>query len=295
MEDYFGKHHPAVCFAFFIGAVAFGMFFVHPAFLVSSVITSAIYYFQLKKSGGIKFFAVMLCFTTAVALINPLINSNGKTALFYWLNGRAFTLEALLYGISTAGMFFSMLLWFSCYNEIMTSDKFTYLFGGFIPSISLVLCMILRLVPNLRLKIAAIANARKSIGKSAESGKKTQKLNEGMTIISTLTSWSLESAIVTADSMKSRGYGSAPRTNYSMYRFSARDIAVMGTMAIAVVAAAAGSAFGGTAAEYMPKIDISSGSPAFFTAITGYILFLITPSAINFWEDAKWRILKSRI
>ena len=150
MEQGFGGYHPAVNFIFFAGAVLFGMFFVHPAFLLLSVGLSCTSYFLFKGRRGVRLLLGMLVLFAAVSLLNPVFNPYGETVLFTWLWGRPFTLEALLYGLATGGMFLTVILWFACYNEIMTSDKFTYLFGKFVPALSLVLCMVLRFVPHFR-------------------------------------------------------------------------------------------------------------------------------------------------
>lgn len=42
------------------------------------------------------------------------------------------TLESIAYGCAAAVMLVAVLFWFSCYNEVMTSDKFMYLFGRII-------------------------------------------------------------------------------------------------------------------------------------------------------------------
>ena len=108
------------------------------------------------------------------------------------LLGRAYTLEALLYGMSTAAMFVSIIIWFSCYNAVMTSDKFLYLFGKMIPSLSLVFTMTLRLVPKFQKKITQIILARKCIGKSGQAETKREQAEDGLVIVSSLTSWALE-------------------------------------------------------------------------------------------------------
>ena len=54
MKNAFEKYHPAVNFVFFIGAIVFGMFFVHPAFLLISVVASSLYYILLKGRDGIR-------------------------------------------------------------------------------------------------------------------------------------------------------------------------------------------------------------------------------------------------
>ena len=98
--------------------------------------------------------------------INPLFNTYGAHILFS-VFGRPYTLEALLYGAAIASVFVVMMLWFGCYNAVMTSDKFTSLFGNLIPALSLLLVMVLRLIPNFIRKTKQIIGARKSIGKGA--------------------------------------------------------------------------------------------------------------------------------
>ena len=90
------------------------------------------------------FTAVLL----VVTLSAPLFNTQGATVLLRWWGGRPYTLEALALGASTGLMLVAMMLWFASFHLVMTSDKFTYLFGRAIPALSLVLTMVLRLVPS---------------------------------------------------------------------------------------------------------------------------------------------------
>lgn len=119
--------------------------FRHPAFLLISVVASSLYYILLKGRDGIRSLGRMWVLFVGISVWNPLFNTQGATVLFRWIQGRPFTLEALGYGVATGGMFLSILLWFSCYNAVMTSDKFIYMFGRMIPTISLILSMVLRL------------------------------------------------------------------------------------------------------------------------------------------------------
>lgn len=293
MDRAFGGYHPLVNFIFFIAAVVFGMFFVHPAFVTASAVLAAVYYFALKGRKGVRFAAAMLLFAVLLTLINPVFNTQGDTVLFTYF-GRSYTLEALLYGAATGGMFFSVIMWFSCYNDIMTSDKFIFLFGRLIPAISLVLTMVLRLVPDFKNRTAVIAGARRCVGKGGD-GDKKQKLKNSMDIVSVLTSWALEGAVVTADSMRSRGYGASGRTSFAIYRFSSRDAAALAVMAVTSAAVIVCAAFGGTAVTYIPSIDISPFSGVTAAGAAAYAALLAMPSAIHFWEAASWRILRSRI
>lgn len=199
---------------FFIGAVVFGMFFVHPVFMMCSLLLASVYYVTVKKSASWKFLIAMLPLFAVLSLVSPLFNTNGSIVLFTYLGGRPYTLESLYYGMVLAVMFISVIIWFASYNIVMTTDKFLYIFGKAAPSISLVLSMIMRLVPGFQKKIGQISSARKCIGKAGDSGTRREKAENSMTVISTLTSWALEGGIITADSMRSRGYGSGKRTNF---------------------------------------------------------------------------------
>ena len=147
MRDAFSDCHPIVNFIFYIGALVMGMCFVHPVFLVCSVVLSFSYYAALKKH-CIKYLAGMLALFVAITVINPLFNTQGVHVLFTLLGGRPYTLEALCYGAAMAAMFVTILTWFATYNQVMTSDKFLYCFGRLAPSVSLILTMVLRLVPS---------------------------------------------------------------------------------------------------------------------------------------------------
>ena len=84
------------------------------------------------------------------ALVNPAFNHEGATILTYLPSGNPLTLESMLYGVAAAVMLASVVLWFSSYNEVMTSDKFVYLFGRVIPALSLVLSMALALYSEVQ-------------------------------------------------------------------------------------------------------------------------------------------------
>lgn len=195
-KDTFSTFHPVINFTFYIGAFLLGMMLIHPVFLAVSAITAAAFYITVKGRKAKSFLFGMIPLFLMLSFINPLFNTYGDRVLFTWWNGRPYTLEALAYGTSLAAMVVTILLWFASYSFVMTSDKFLYLFGKAAPSVSLVLTMILRLLPNYEKKIAQIGNARKSIGMSAENGTTKEKAEHGLTIVSAMTSWALEGGII---------------------------------------------------------------------------------------------------
>lgn len=285
-QDAFSRYHPAVNFLYFVLAIGFGVVFQHPAYMTAASFGSAAYYLLLKGRRGIKTILLLLPVFLLIGLVNPLFNTLGETELFL-LFGRPYSLEALYYGLVVGGIFVVMILWFGCYNVVLTSDKFTSLFGNLIPALSLLLVMVLRMIPNLMRKAVQISGARKSIGKTAENGSKKESVKNGMTILSALTDWALEGSIITADSMRCRGYGAAKRTNFQIYRMTTRDwVLLMLTVLFGAI-----TILGEKTAEFIPTLQISPLSWHFGI----YCLFLLIPTALHLKEAVTWHILRSRI
>ena len=141
-RDAFSGCHPAVNFLFFVGAIGFGATIQHPAYCAAGVLCATLYYLLLKGKAGLKMLGAVAVMFALLSLINPLLNKSGKHVLFTWF-GRPYTLEALYYGMALGAIMAVMLLWFGCYSAVLTSDKFTALFGKLIPALSLLLVMVL--------------------------------------------------------------------------------------------------------------------------------------------------------
>ena len=290
-NDAFSKYHPAVNFLFFVGAISMSVVIQHPAYLLAGVITGAVYYLLLNGKKGWKTILGLLPMFVILTTINPLFNTLGETPLFY-LFGRPYTLEALFYGGALAGMFVIMMLWFGCYSKVLTTDKFTCLFGNLIPAVSLLLVMVFRMVPNFIRKTKQIIGARKSIGKgAAEAATTKEKLNDGMTVLGALTSWALEGSVVTGDSMRARGYGSAKRTSFMIYRMTAADWWLLVVMALLATLTVLAAVSGQMKATFTPALQIAATS----WGIVVYIAYLLIPTALCIKEAIQWHISRSRI
>lgn len=287
-RDAFSQYHPLTNFLFFVGAIGFCVVFQHPAYLVVGIGGAAVYYLLLHGRVGLHRLIGMLPVFLVVSGLNPLFNHYGSRVLFT-VFGKPYTLEALYYGMALGAMFVGMLLWFGCYSAVLTSDKFVCLFGSLIPSLSLLLVMILRMIPNLTRRAGEIAAARRSIGKGlGEGATNREKISSGLKQLSALTDWALEGSILTADSMRSRGYGSAKRTSFQIYHLCWRDwvlMALMGVLAALVIG------LGGTQASYTPKLWI----PQPGWGLVCYGVYVLIPAAVHLQEELKWRIFVSRI
>ena len=291
MNDAFSKCHPAVNVLFFVGAIGCGVVIQHPAYLLVGIVTGAAYYLLLNGCKGIKMILGLVPLFLFLTAINPLLNTYGKTPLFC-LFDRPYTLEALAYGAAVASVFVVMMLWFGCYNKVLTSDKFTSLFGNLIPAISLLLVMVFRMVPNLMRKAAQITGARKSIGKGAgEAATTKEKLNDGMTVLGALTSWALEGSVVTGDSMRARGYGAAKRSSFIIYRMTLTDWLLVAVMLILLALVITAACLGQMAAVFTPEFQIATIS----WGIIPYTVYLLIPTALHTKEAILWHITRSKI
>lgn len=295
MRDGFGYTHPAITFGFFASAIILSVIVQNPFWIGLSVIASALFLICLRGRDAWRVLGALALAFAVLSLVNPLFNASGPTVLFTYLGGRPYTLEALFYGMQTAGMFASVMAWFACYGIVMTTDRFTYLFGGHAPALTLVFTMILRLIPAYARKASQIAHARACIGMSVRAGDVRARARSGLDVLDALTSWALEGAIITADSMRSRGYGSGPRTQMASYRFSGRDAAMLCLGIALLVGAGAGVAWGCASAQYVPEVSLPEPDAAGIATFSAYAAFLLAPSVICLKERISWRCSISRI
>lgn len=288
-RDAFSDFHPAVCFAFFVLAITFCMVLRHPAFTASALVLSFLYALTVQGFPACKLLLAMMPIFLIVSAVNPIFNTMGQTVLFTYLDGRPYTFEALAYGACTACAFVAMFIWFSSYNRVMTSDKFTFLFGGLAPAITLTLTMALRLVPTYLSKLRQFSHCRSSLGKSVQEGTFLQRASHGADLLSQLTTWAFENAVQTADSMKSRGYGVGARTQFSLYRITTRDVICIAAMVVLSACTVAGMAAGSQDIEFYPTIVAARPDALFISSLCAYCALLFLPTFINVKEIVLWR------
>lgn len=226
MRDTFSTYHPIVNIVFFGFVTGFAMFLRQPVCFAIGILSALLYSIWVQGNAwkrllyGIPMAALMI-------LINPLVNHQGITILGYFPNGNPFTMESIVYGMVAAEMLLAVLLWFSCFHQVFTTDKWLYLFGRIVPALSLVLSMILRFVPRYAQQFQAVAEAQRQLGKSMKQGSLGARMRTGIRILSIMMTWTMEHGIETANSMKGRGYGLPGRTAFSLYRWTKRDTVVL--------------------------------------------------------------------
>lgn len=295
-QDTFSSYHPIVNFLWFALVIGGAMIFMHPVCLLISFVASILYLTHLcGKNAFLKKLKYLLPLILLAAILNPALNHQGKIILTYLPTGNPLTLESIIYGFAAGIMLVSVLMWFECYTAIMTSDKFVYLFGKIIPSLSLVLSMTLRFVPKFKTQLDSVKQAQSGFGRDTSNGGFIKRLKSSITCLSIMITWSLENAIETADSMKSRGYGLKGRTAYSIYTFCERDKEALIFIIFCGLFIISGSLSGNLFWRYFPSIR--GVLTEFFTVFLQiiYALQCFMPLIIDLNEEKQWKLLKSKI
>lgn len=292
----FKTYHPLVSLAYFVFVIGFSCVLMHPLCLVASLACGFAYSSVLKGKRAVKTnLLYMLPMLIIMAAVNPAFNHEGVTILTYLPSGNPLTLESILYGLAAAAMIAAVICWFSCFNEIMTSDKLIYLFGRIIPALSLVLSMTLRFVPRFSAQLKIVANAQRCVGRDVSNGSIIQRAKHGLAILSIMTTWALENAVETADSMKARGFGLPGRTAFSIFRFDKRDAKALLYILILGAYVLAGKLAGGMYFIYFPSVRGAEFSLFGLSIFAAYLALCLCPIIIEVWEAAKWKALKSKI
>lgn len=289
----FSSLHPIASFTYFTLTIGFSMFFMNPILLATSLTLAVIHSIMQGGKKAAKFnLLYMLPIIVLTALINPAFNHEGVTILAYLPSGNPLTLESVIYGVASAFMLASVLCRFSVFNRIFTSDRLICLFGRVLPSLSLIISMTLRFVPRFKTQLRAVTDAQKCLGRDLSSGSVKNRIKNGLSVLSSMTSWSLENAIETADSMKSRGYGLVGRTAFSIYRFDKRDFATLSSTVALGIYITAGAISGEIGYKYFPSFKINDLSIYGISIYIAYAILCALPILFELLEVTRWKASK---
>ncbi|MDE6156329.1 MAG: energy-coupling factor transporter transmembrane protein EcfT, partial [Eubacterium sp.] len=229
----------------------------------------------------IKFIAPLVLLVTA---FNMFFTHYGVTVLFTAFDMN-FTFEGLFYGFCQGIMISSLIMWFSCYSRVVTSERFLAVFGKFAPNSALVFSMVLSFIPRLRKNASEINDARLLLDDEKS------KLKRSIKNFSALLSLTLEQSIEVSDSMKARGFGRG-RTSYSKFSFFIADGVCIAAEFIAFAVLCVMRALGKMTFIFEPVIRMDNIS---VMSIVLFTIFSILPLIVDLTEDMRWFYLKQKI
>ncbi len=294
MKDRFASYHPLVNFLYFALVMGFSMTIAHPLTRGLSFLCACCYAAQTQGRQGL-LFCLKYCLPLMLltGFMNPAFSHEGVTVLLYLPTGNPLTMESILYGLSAGLSLGTLILWFSQFNRVITSDKFIYLFGRVIPALSLVLSMTLRFIPRFKAQLEQVKDAQRGMGRDPSQGSLLQRTKSAVTVLSILITWVLENAIETGDSMRSRGYGLQGRTAFSIYRFDRRDRSAMIFLGFCGVYLLTGVMANGFGFRYYPSIRYVSLNPMTLSFQMVFLMLCAMPVVINLAEERQWKAIHS--
>ena len=122
-----------------------------------------------------------------------------------------------------------------------------------------------------------------------------ERIGTGMTTLSALSGAMLEGSVITADSMRARGYGTGAATSYQDIAWHRKDRLLLGAVLLLTLFTAVSFVSGGMRANFLPALDLAPVCGLTLIPLTGYALLLLIPTALHLWEELKWHFLKSNI
>lgn len=291
---YFDRLHPAAAFVYFAAVIILAMLTLSPVICcICFVMSVALYGLMAGVRKALRGLLWTVPFILIISATNSLFVSKGATVLFF-INSRAITLEATLYGLFSAVMISSVIFLCMCFSEIMTSDKFIYLFGGVFPRLALILSMAIGFIPRMKQRYREISEAQRAMG-IYSSDSLTDKIRARLRAISALLTCSLEDSVDTAMSMRARGYGAVRPSSYSSYVFRASNAVVTALSIICFVLCVVLNMQGAGEAVFYPYARLL---PTDAPSCALYALYAILFGASVFAEvkeNILWHYLKLKI
>ena len=284
----FYRAHPLLNFTYFAFVIGVTMFSNHPAFLAASFAAAWVYSILLRgKKAIVTNCLILLPAIFLMTLFNTLNVHNGVTVLFY-LNDNRITLEAIVYGLISAVMLSSVVIWFSCFSTIVTADKFIYLFGRIAPVLALTLSMVMRYIPLLQKRFREVAAGQRCMGRGLKGTSWIGRVRQFCKELSILIAWSLEASIESADSMEARGYGLHGRTSFHLFRFAGGERRLLAVLALLGGVAAAACIHGDTNIYYYPAIILPRFSAFQAVSLAAYLALMLLPVILDLRGMRQW-------
>lgn len=275
----FDSLHPAIALGYFAAALVLAMAAPHPLLLALSLAAALVCGVWLRGADAVaKSLRWQLPLILIIVAVNPLFSSTGTTELFR-IGTQAVYAEGYANALTMAALLLCVMQWFSNANAVLGSDKVMGALGGVLPTISLMISMIMRLIPRfvkrgrtINSALPACTAARGNHGTvetgaamqagnsatSNPSGANSAPYAEGihpakrlgrvrfadqLRVSTTLMGWSMEDSLESADSMRCRGWGAVrKRTTFRRNHFRLHDAAAA-TVLAALTAAAAFAAY----------------------------------------------------
>lgn len=289
MESGFRGYHPYVIFSYYVCVGFLAMYFKHPLFLIVALII--LMFVTISHDGGKslkKWAPILLLMSTMFILLNPFLVSRGTNILFYF-RGKQVTLEATMYGVVMSLAIVSVLVMFISFNLILNGNKFLFIFSKVLPRTAFLTMLSIRFVPLLKERLDEINAVQRIRGMTIKEGTIRNRAKNGLVMIQILLTWSLEEAIETSASMKSRGYGIGKKSSYIPYKMEKRDWGWLLTLFTLFLICIAGGLLGYGKIVIYPQLGTLQLYPLDWVLFIAMMILVSFPLIVEGREYLRWK------
>ncbi|MDO5852190.1 MAG: energy-coupling factor transporter transmembrane component T [Methanobacteriaceae archaeon] len=280
------KIHPLTYIIYYLLLIVLAFMFNNPYYIATFIICiSILLVLQGVKSEFKGIIQLFIPFAIIIALLNPITCKEGITRI-YLFGSYFITVEALVYGILMSLSFLLVILTFTAYNNSVTYQDMLYVFSKKFPNISMIIVMALRFIPLLNTRISET----RKISKLSHHEDYTfiEQIKQFAQNIGVVVSFSLEEAMVTAKSMKSRGYNVAERTSYLIYKFRTLDIILLTIIVVCLIISIIGFANGYGSITIYPSINFSFSNLPLNIYYLAFVVLLLPLIYLELREKIQW-------
>lgn len=287
----FDSYHPTINALFFAAMLAAALSFDHPVFLLIGWGCAFSYAVALEGRRALKLGLLLIPAAVLFALYYAYYHHFGLTNLAVNFIGNRITLESLCFGLVLGMKAATVILWFVCIHAVISDDKIVYLLGRAAPRASMYLAILLRTVPRIRQRFAAVEQARQSVGRGRRQGSLLRRCGNLLRELSIVITWTLDDFIGSSGSMKSRGSGLRGRTAFSIFRFDNRDRLLVIVLFALLTLLGSAVLLDQTRALYSPILLINPVTPLSCVFYAGYALLGLLPLLLQSFGERRLRRL----
>lgn len=277
--------HPAVTGLYWAGTLLWIMWFSHPAYRGTLLVGLAVFGILRGLGGDLRrALPGYLVLGAGITAVNGLLSGRGRTVLWPGPLG-PLTAESLLYGAFFAWMLINLMLAFRVAGSVFGRDRFLYLAAPVAPRTGLVITMAAGLLPRMGRRLGEIREAARVLRPHVPPTR-LRRIREGMEQLGGLVLWTMESSVQTALSMRSRGYGTGPRTRALVWRFTRPDAGLLAVLGAGLAVLAAGGILGYGQTVFFPALTVPGIPPVHFGVLCGWAG---VPALLEGRERLAWR------
>ncbi|MBR1740088.1 MAG: hypothetical protein IJ737_07335 [Ruminococcus sp.] len=266
--------HPAARLMILLLPVLPAMFCLSLSAPAVSLFGAALTIAAIDLKGGLKALAGGIAAAALTGVINPLINRRGVTLLLF-VNGRPYTLEAMLYGVQLGLSIAAAVCWLAAAGRYLDTGERLYIIGKLSPKTAMAASMALGFVPAIAGRFKRTEEAQTAGGLYGDGI--SDRAARSISVLSAVTAWSAESAARTARSMSARGYGLRKRRSSRRVPFRRHDAVLTALSAAVFIAMITAYALGG-GWRFYPTVYSGGGAGLAFTLLSSVQAFI--PAAI---------------